>query len=288
VQTTEGVVTKKSARGFFIQDPAGDGDPSTSDAIFVFGANTGAVVGDKVRVTGTVAEYTPTGATRSYTEFKDVTAVVKLGSGITITPTNIECRSEPGRYEGMLVRFTNPLTVNGNATWAIAAKLVLSNGRREIADQPLPPARRKRAALAAANAPTPDRAGRRHLRHADHHSLPGRGRHRARRRHRHRPDRRARLRRDRRRRRLVQAAADRGRRCSAPIRAAAAARGRAGNVKVASANVLNFFTTFTNGTDVEGNTGQGCTWAPASPRATAAAPTTWRNSCASATRSSMN
>jgi predicted extracellular nuclease len=31
-----------------------------------------------------------------------------------------------------------------------------------------------------------------------------------------------------------------------------------GNVKVASANVLNFFTTFTDGTDVEGRTGQGC------------------------------
>jgi predicted extracellular nuclease len=32
----------------------------------------------------------------------------------------------------------------------------------------------------------------------------------------------------------------------------------AGNIKVASANVLNYFTTFTNGTDVEGNTNQGC------------------------------
>jgi len=33
----------------------------------------------------------------------------------------------------------------------------------------------------------------------------------------------------------------------------------AGNVKVASANVLNFFTTFTNGSNVFGQTGQGCT-----------------------------
>jgi predicted extracellular nuclease len=33
----------------------------------------------------------------------------------------------------------------------------------------------------------------------------------------------------------------------------------AGNVKVASANVLNYFTTFTNGTDDAGNSGQGCT-----------------------------
>jgi predicted extracellular nuclease len=33
----------------------------------------------------------------------------------------------------------------------------------------------------------------------------------------------------------------------------------AGNVRVASANVLNFFTTFTDGTDAWGRTGQGCT-----------------------------
>jgi predicted extracellular nuclease len=33
----------------------------------------------------------------------------------------------------------------------------------------------------------------------------------------------------------------------------------AGTVKVASANVLNFFTTFTNGTNVNGDTGQACT-----------------------------
>jgi hypothetical protein len=43
---------------------------------------------------------------------------------------------------------------------------------------------------------------------------------------------------------------------------------------VASANVLNYFTTFTNGTDVEGNTGQAARWAAASRSRTAAAPTT--------------
>jgi predicted extracellular nuclease len=62
VQTTSGVITKKLSGGFFIQDPTGDGDPTTSDAIYVFGATTSAKVGDLVRVTGTVTEYTPSGA----------------------------------------------------------------------------------------------------------------------------------------------------------------------------------------------------------------------------------
>ncbi|HBI69100.1 MAG TPA: endonuclease/exonuclease/phosphatase, partial [Massilia sp.] len=63
VQTTQGVVTHKVGSGYFIQDQNGDGDPATSDGIFVFSSNTGVNVGDLVRITGTVTEYTPSGAT---------------------------------------------------------------------------------------------------------------------------------------------------------------------------------------------------------------------------------
>ena len=46
-------------RGFYIQDPTGDGDPATSDGIFVFnGSNANTVsLGDVVRVTGTAGEF---------------------------------------------------------------------------------------------------------------------------------------------------------------------------------------------------------------------------------------
>jgi len=47
-------------RGFFVQSELGDGDPSTSEALFVFdGSNPGidVSVGDKVTVTGRVSEY---------------------------------------------------------------------------------------------------------------------------------------------------------------------------------------------------------------------------------------
>ncbi|MGB0905837.1 MAG: hypothetical protein ACPGVJ_13155, partial [Mangrovicoccus sp.] len=46
--------------GFYLQDPNGDGDTATSDAIFVYTGSTPSVVaGDEVNVTATVAEYFP-------------------------------------------------------------------------------------------------------------------------------------------------------------------------------------------------------------------------------------
>jgi predicted extracellular nuclease len=60
---TEGVVTaQRFNNGFFIQATPGDGDPATSDGIFVFTSTAppaAAAVGNLVRVTGKVEEYTP-------------------------------------------------------------------------------------------------------------------------------------------------------------------------------------------------------------------------------------
>ncbi|MBP2475336.1 putative extracellular nuclease [Crossiella equi] len=79
-----------SARGFWVQDTAPDGDPRTSEGLFVFtGPTTPAVaVGDDVLVTGTVAEFYPTasGETPQTTPNQSVTQLTKatwnvLGSG---------------------------------------------------------------------------------------------------------------------------------------------------------------------------------------------------------------
>ena len=61
-----------------------------------------------------------------------------------------------------------------------------------------------------------------------------------------------------------------------------------GNVKVASFNVLNYFTTFTNGSNAAGQTGQVCTQGTdtALGHPCAAVPTTRPNSCVNAPRSS--
>jgi predicted extracellular nuclease len=260
VQTTSGVITKKlSAGGFFIQDPDGDGDPTTSDGIYVFGAATSGQVGDLVRVTGTVAEYAPTGATRSYTEFKDVTAVTVLGSGYTVVPTNIELpNADLGRYEGMLVRFSAPLTVNGNSYLGDRGELVLANGRRETATNRYRPGTPEAIALARENErnmvvlddgifATPDHipylADDKTVRTGDtvtdlvgvidFGGIGGGG------------------------------AWFKLQPTETPVFSRTNVREdqpqvAAGNVRVASANVLNFFTTFTDGTDYKGQTGQGC------------------------------
>ncbi len=60
VSGVPGVVTQLAGNGFYMQDPVGDGDPDTSDGIFVFtgGAPTVAV-GDSILVAGDVIEFRP-------------------------------------------------------------------------------------------------------------------------------------------------------------------------------------------------------------------------------------
>ena len=61
--TTTGIVTAVDADGFYLQDPVGDGNPDTSDGIFVFTRRRpAAAVGDALRVRGMVTEFQPGGA----------------------------------------------------------------------------------------------------------------------------------------------------------------------------------------------------------------------------------
>jgi predicted extracellular nuclease len=152
VQTTEGVITMKLGSGFFIQDPNGDGDPTTSDGIFVFGGSTTANVGDLVRVTGTVTEFTPSGASRSYTELKDTTAITYLSTAGQLAPTNVTMPMDLAQVEGMLVRFTSPLIINQVSQLAVRGEMTLSSVRREVPTNRYPAGSAGALALAAANA----------------------------------------------------------------------------------------------------------------------------------------
>jgi predicted extracellular nuclease len=257
-QTTEGVITRKLGSGYFIQDASGDGNPDTSDAIFVFG-DTSAETGDLVRVTGTVTEFRPSGAATTYTELTGTVASI-LGSGPAISATNITLpNANLESFEGMLVRFADPLTVNQNAFLGTRGELTLSNGRREI------PTNRYRAGTPEALAMAADNANNAIVLDdglfvtpavipyigedstvrtgdtvtglegvLDFGSLGGGG------------------------------AGFKLQPTQTPVFSRTNPRTgvpvlAAGTVKVASANVLNFFTTFTNGTTVNGAAGQGCT-----------------------------
>jgi predicted extracellular nuclease len=60
--TTTGVVTAIAFNGYYIQDPVGDGDPATSDGMFVFETGSKPEVGDAVQLTEFVVEFIPGGA----------------------------------------------------------------------------------------------------------------------------------------------------------------------------------------------------------------------------------
>ncbi|HEY5835542.1 lamin tail domain-containing protein [Streptomyces sp.] len=70
VSAVPGVVTAKSTTGFWLQDPAPDTNPATSEGVFVYTSTAPTVaVGDSVTVSGTVSEFRPggTGGTTNLT-----------------------------------------------------------------------------------------------------------------------------------------------------------------------------------------------------------------------------
>ncbi len=80
--TTSGIVTAVDSNGFYMQDPDGDGDIATSDAIFVFtGSAPSVVIGDAVDVSGTVSEFTPGGSSSGNLS----TTQISGGPAITVT-----------------------------------------------------------------------------------------------------------------------------------------------------------------------------------------------------------
>ncbi len=265
IQTTEGVVTAKVSTGFFIQDAVGDNDPTTSDAVYVYTGSTAPTVAinDVVRVTATVQEYTPTGAAASLTELVNPT-ITKIGTSAGIAPTNITLPiADFGPYQGMLVRFAQPLTASQVEFVGDRGEISLSSGRLETTTNRFKLNTPEELALRAANArniivlddgifvtPTviPYIAADKTIRAGDTTTdltgvidlntvggTPTKSLYKL------QPTLPVTFSRD-------------NPRPTAPSFAA-------GNVKVASANVLNFFTTFTNGTSVfdQASTTQGCT-----------------------------
>lgn len=151
---TTGVVTAvdtTGAKGFWIQDPTGDGNTATSDAIFVFtGVDPTVTVGQTVRVEGNVGENNGGVANNlTVTEINSATvtvlnggattalpAAVVLGAGGRPAPTTVidddgATTFDPATdgldfyetLEGMRVTIPNANAVSvsdGNSTWVVA------------------------------------------------------------------------------------------------------------------------------------------------------------------------
>lgn len=113
-------------RGFYLQD-GGDGNPSTSDGIFVFDNGANLVSnGDLVEVTGPASEFQ--GQTQLSTS---ASGVAFCGQG-SVTPTDVTLpranATDLEAYEGMLVRFHQTLTVTEHFQLGRFGQVVVSSG----------------------------------------------------------------------------------------------------------------------------------------------------------------
>jgi predicted extracellular nuclease len=270
---TSGVVTKVTNTGFFLQDPVGDGNPKTSDGIFVYTGSAPTVSANQaVTLTATVAEFNTGAAGNAHTTLRPVTElinpsnIVLTGSGQRIAPTVITLpatQDELEAVEGMLVTIQTPLTASQNYFLGRFGQVTLSAQGRLVKPTNMYRAGSPEAiAMAASNAQrqillddgtsaqnplnTPYIGADNTLRAGD--TLDS-----------------------------ITGVIDFGLSTSTntglasykihPIEPITFTRANprstrpespGGNIKVASFNVLNYFTTFTDGTTATGQSGQGC------------------------------
>jgi predicted extracellular nuclease len=133
---TEGVVVgdfegTAAASGFYIQDPTGDGNLETSDGIFVYTGSANLVAaGDYVRVTGFARErFNQTTINGSNSNSAAVTDVRACGTGsVAVTDVDLPFASAsfPERYEGMSVRFPQPLVISEYFNYGRFGEMVLA------------------------------------------------------------------------------------------------------------------------------------------------------------------
>ncbi len=133
VVTVRGIVvgdfeTNAKLGGFYIQSETPDNDPNTSEGLFVSNGNNDSVsLGELVVVTGTVAELS------EQTSLVGVT-ILSCGTVALPAPTDVtlpfSTPDDPERYEGMLVRLPQELTVTDNFRLGRFGQLTLSSGGR--------------------------------------------------------------------------------------------------------------------------------------------------------------
>jgi predicted extracellular nuclease len=122
-------------RGFYLQeeDADADADAATSEGLFVHDPARTLEVneGDRVRVAGTVSEFAEN------TQLDRVSGIRVCASGQSVTPARIDLPVPPEfttldkfyeRLEGMLVEFSDVMTVTGQDELARYGQLLLSEG----------------------------------------------------------------------------------------------------------------------------------------------------------------
>ncbi|CAM3403778.1 ExeM/NucH family extracellular endonuclease [Deinococcus saxicola] len=133
VVTIRGVVTQDAQaglNGFFVQDVKPDSDPKTSEGLFVYTAAAPNTVkpGEVLEISGTVKEFFGT------TQLDSVTTVTSCGTTALPAPTKLTyplaTLDALENVEGMLVTVTNTMTVTNTFTLGRYGELGLSSGGR--------------------------------------------------------------------------------------------------------------------------------------------------------------
>lgn len=128
--TVEGVVTgdfqSGGFNGFTVQDP-GDGDDVTSDGIFVF-RGPAVAAGDRVRVTGVVSEFN--GLTEITTSDAGVT-ILSSGNALPAARALSLPLTDAEASESMLVTFGDPLVINEYFNYDRFGEIVLGTTRQD-------------------------------------------------------------------------------------------------------------------------------------------------------------
>jgi predicted extracellular nuclease len=134
--STEGIVVADyqtneyvsgTRNGFFMQSVTPDDDPDTSEGLFVYSYMLDVAVGDHVRVTGTATEYS------GLTELSPVSQILVCSTGISVTPTEFALPATAlldfERFEGMLVTIPQELVISEYFNFDRYGEIVLTTER---------------------------------------------------------------------------------------------------------------------------------------------------------------
>lgn len=147
---TEGVVTltlfgQGQLNGFFLQDTLGDGNPLTSDALFVYGKQN-VKVGDYVKLTGTVGEY------RNRTQLSKIKNLQVLKDSVAIPFTKVRFEEDvQGREEAlecMALEFADTLHLLSTRSLTYGSVILGTTRHRAPTDYNLPKSEAYEAAMA--------------------------------------------------------------------------------------------------------------------------------------------
>src|SRR5690606_3231978 len=136
----QGVVTGNFVAGmggFFMQDATGedDGDPATSDGIFVVwpnGSTPKVRRGDRVRVAGSVIEQGRDGDGQTAVQATEVNVLGRGAAAVVAIKEAPKSVQEWERLEGMWLRIDVPLTLAGNENLLRFGELTASFGPRHF------------------------------------------------------------------------------------------------------------------------------------------------------------